>query len=204
VEPTANLFADPGTYRMVLDAIPLMLLIVDSDVTVLDMNATARDTLAAEVSLTQGLRGGDILRCIHALEQPLGCGHGSSCSSCIIRQSVGAGFRGDAVVRRRTKATLWKGDDATSLELLVTASPLILPSGKTVLLTIEDVTELSTLRNIIPICMHCKKIRNDDQYWQEVELYFRGQTGVDFSHGVCPDCFEKHYPGLAGRQDHSS
>lgn len=104
-------------------------------------------------------------------------------------------------MRRRTKATLWKGDDATNLELLITATPLTLPSAKAVLLTIEDVTELSSLRSIIPICMHCKRIRNDDQYWQEVEIYFRSQVGVDFSHGVCPECFEKHYPGLLGKGD---
>ena len=59
------------------------------------------------------------------------------------------------------------------------------------LLMIEDVTELLSLRALIPICMMCKKIRDDEQYWHEVEEYFHDQIGVDFSHGLCPACVKK-------------
>ena len=40
--------------------------------------------------------------------------------------------------------------------------------------------------------MYCKKIRDDENYWHAVESYISNQTGSNFSHGICPECFEKH------------
>ena len=50
--------------------------------------------------------------------------------------------------------------------------------------------EIHQLRDIIPICSWCRKIRNDDNYWQLVETYIGEQTGSHFSHGICPSCLE--------------
>jgi hypothetical protein len=52
---------------------------------------------------------------------------------------------------------------------------------------------ISTARRIIPICSHCRKVRDDQDYWQEVENYLHQFTSVRFSHGICPDCLKKHY-----------
>ncbi|MCF7802980.1 MAG: hypothetical protein K9N46_07870 [Candidatus Marinimicrobia bacterium] len=54
--------------------------------------------------------------------------------------------------------------------------------------------ELKTLRGILPICSSCKKIRDDDGYWQQVESYVTDHSEAMFSHGICPECIEKHYP----------
>jgi hypothetical protein len=71
-----------------------------------------------------------------------------------------------------------------------------MPGGEPLaLLILEDIGEISTLRNILPICANCKKIRNDQQYWQHVEGYFHDYIGVDFSHGICPACMQDLYPG---------
>ena len=51
--------------------------------------------------------------------------------------------------------------------------------------------EIKRLRGIIPICSSCKKIRNDKGYWQQVEDYVSAHTEASFSHGYCPDCYEK-------------
>ena len=53
--------------------------------------------------------------------------------------------------------------------------------------------EIKILRGILPICSHCKKIRNDDGYWQEVADYIRKHSEAEFSHGICPDCSQKYY-----------
>src|SRR5690349_3653965 len=50
--------------------------------------------------------------------------------------------------------------------------------------------EVSELREILPICMYCKSIRDDKNYWQSVEAYMSNHTKVQFSHGVCPDCYK--------------
>ncbi|MBI4776216.1 MAG: hypothetical protein HY788_18895 [Deltaproteobacteria bacterium] len=56
--------------------------------------------------------------------------------------------------------------------------------------------EIKQLRGIIPICSSCKKIRDDEGYWHMVEEYIQNHSDAQFSHGICPECFEKVYPEL--------
>jgi PAS domain S-box-containing protein len=56
--------------------------------------------------------------------------------------------------------------------------------------------QVKTLRGIVPICMHCKKIRDDKGYWNQVEVYVRNHTEAEFSHGLCPDCLVRLYPEM--------
>jgi phosphoserine phosphatase RsbU/P len=51
-------------------------------------------------------------------------------------------------------------------------------------------SQIHKLQSLLPICMYCKKVRNDQEYWQQLESYFHELTGTDFSHGVCPDCYD--------------
>jgi hypothetical protein len=54
--------------------------------------------------------------------------------------------------------------------------------------------EVKTLRGIIPICTQCKKVRDDDGYWQRVEQYIQERSDVLFTHGICDECAKKVYP----------
>jgi PAS domain S-box-containing protein len=56
--------------------------------------------------------------------------------------------------------------------------------------------EVQTLRAILPICSYCKKIRDDANYWQSVEGYISNHTGMKFSHGICPDCYDSEVEPL--------
>lgn len=51
--------------------------------------------------------------------------------------------------------------------------------------------EVQRLGKLLPICCYCKKIRDDQNYWQEVEQYVSGRTGTEFTHGICPACLER-------------
>ena len=57
--------------------------------------------------------------------------------------------------------------------------------------------EVKTLQAYLPICSYCRKIRNDENYWQNVESYITTHTGTQFSHGICPSCYttvmEQHF-----------
>jgi phosphoserine phosphatase RsbU/P len=57
-------------------------------------------------------------------------------------------------------------------------------------------TEIQKLQEIIPICCHCKMVRNDDDYWQRIETYITDRVGSQFSHGYCPDCYERQLKAL--------
>ena len=67
---------------------------------------------------------------------------------------------------------------------------------QTLLLRVRELEEAAAhiiqLKGFLPICGYCKKIRDDSNYWQEVEKYIEDNADVRFSHGVCPECGIKH------------
>jgi PleD family two-component response regulator len=60
----------------------------------------------------------------------------------------------------------------------------------------ESQEKVRKLKRLLPICMYCKKIRDDGEYWREIEAYIHDQTGTDFSHGICPNCMPKAMEGI--------
>jgi DNA-binding response OmpR family regulator len=52
-------------------------------------------------------------------------------------------------------------------------------------------TQVRQLEQMMPICSYCKKIRDDKNYWQQIEGYINQRTGSEFSHSICPDCYTR-------------
>jgi sigma-B regulation protein RsbU (phosphoserine phosphatase) len=55
----------------------------------------------------------------------------------------------------------------------------------------ETIANVKQLKGLLPMCSYCKKIRNDTDYWQQLETYISEHSDAEFSHGVCPSCFER-------------
>ena len=60
----------------------------------------------------------------------------------------------------------------------------------------KALAEVKKLSGMLPICSSCKKIRDDDGYWQQIEEYIRDHSEADFTHGICNDCVKELYPDL--------
>tara|TARA_Y100000294_G_scaffold82200_1_gene77233 strand:+ start:162 stop:785 length:624 start_codon:yes stop_codon:yes gene_type:complete len=60
----------------------------------------------------------------------------------------------------------------------------------------EDLAEIKKLSGMLPICASCKKIRNEDGNWNQIEEYLSDRSEVKFSHSVCPECAKKLYPDI--------
>jgi CheY-like chemotaxis protein len=56
---------------------------------------------------------------------------------------------------------------------------------------------IQTLSGLIPICAGCKKVRDDRGFWEQVESYVARHSDAKFTHGICPECSRKYYPGVA-------
>jgi hypothetical protein len=56
--------------------------------------------------------------------------------------------------------------------------------------------EVKTLKGLLPICGHCKKIRDDKGAWNQIESYIRDRSDATFTHGICPDCMQHHFSDL--------
>jgi hypothetical protein len=60
----------------------------------------------------------------------------------------------------------------------------------------QAISEVKTLRGFLPICASCKKIRDDEGYWHQIEAYIQKHSEAVFSHSICPACAEQLYPGF--------
>jgi len=178
--------------REVFDAIPAMLLVVDEDVKILHLNSTASAGLGLDIKAVYKKRGGESLHCINSND---GCGRAEICQDCVIRNAVAAAFQDGKTCRKASRMEFRDRGKKKELHLLVTAAPFHYDGTTYVLLTLENVSELIRLQSLLPICMHCKKIRNDGGYWHDIAVYFNERLDVDFSHGLCNECLEKLYPG---------
>lgn len=186
--------------RAVLDAIPSPVLVVDDDVRILDFNLAAAPLLDEAKSLVLKRRGGEALHCIHSTEAPGGCGTAPACRDCAIRNSVRDAYDGKHVCRKAHHLQLAAAGHNTDVNMLVTTAPIPYKTERLVLVVLEDISELISLRRIVPMCAGCRKIRDDQEYWQQVELYFKRHLDIDVSHGICPECAARLYPEFTGPQ----
>lgn len=184
-----------GLFKTIVDVFPSPVFVVDREVTILAHNAAASRMLELGADHTPQQRAGALLHCLHATETPGGCGTAPACRECVVRNSVGNSFEGQKIVRQRTKMELPGSDGRTKERYLMVTTSFFLYAGQNlVLLVLEDISEL--LKAMLPICSHCKKIRNEAEHWRPLESYFLEHHNILFSHGICPECLEKYYPDI--------
>ncbi len=68
----------------------------------------------------------------------------------------------------------------------------------------ESFAKIKTLSGLLPICAWCKKIRDDEGYWQSVEQYISEHTKAELTHGICPECVDKIYDKEASKENNNS
>jgi AmiR/NasT family two-component response regulator len=67
------------------------------------------------------------------------------------------------------------------------------------ILELQDaLDQVKTLRGLLPICSSCKRVRDDEGYWHQLEVYIQEHSEAVFSHGLCPECAKKLYPEIFG------
>ncbi len=186
---------ETAIFLEVFNASPSALLVVDDDVQALHFNKAARMLLGGgDCQRLLRQRGGDLLHCLHARISPEGCGRSAACQSCVLRGAVKKALEGEQTYRQKAIMEIVTSQGVSMVNFLVTASPFNYQGQQLVLLALEDISELLTLRGLLPICANCKKIRDEKDYWQELEAYFKKYMDVDFTHGICPECAKKLYP----------
>lgn len=187
--------------QALLDALPHMVFVVDEDLQILMANAVGLAAVGGNFNNIYNQRTGQAFSCLHAHETPGGCGRGTACQDCVIRNGVNAAFRGDKAYRHRTKMVLKTPQGTEEVYIRVTAGTMEFDGRKRVLLTLEDVSDVIDIKGMVPICSHCKKIRVESQFWERLEIFFNKRLEVNFTHGLCPECMEQYFPGMGAEED---
>ena len=179
-----------------LDAMPHPVFLVNNDIAIVGLNKASRKMIGKEPEVIIRRRAGEILHCIHSKETEEGCGYSDFCNDCIIRNSVNQAFRGQTIVRKKVKMEMVYPDKIEKVYLSIITSPFEHNEKLFVLLQFENITELTELRGLIPICCICHNIREDNEYWHRIDSYFHKYLDLQFTHSICPKCTQKHYPEL--------
>ncbi|MCX6967273.1 MAG: hypothetical protein NTZ46_05735 [Verrucomicrobia bacterium] len=182
-------------HRILLDAMPSAVLVVEEDVRIVDFNIAAQKFVGKEHAVVLQRRAGDLLHCLHSSETPGGCGHSKACRECPIRNSVDAALKGQTPPRQTVKLELIApGRKPAEALFMLTVAPLTFEERRLALVILEDIREITMLRQMLPICAHCKQVRDDANYWQSVESYLELNLDIDFTHSLCPHCAEQFFP----------
>lgn len=181
-------------FKSLLNAIPDPVFVVDKDARIVEFNEAAVNITEMKPLHAIHKPPGDLLYCINAFHRDEGCGRTFHCRECKIREAVTRAFAGQRTIRQRTRLESMRKGESLHMYFSITTSPFQYESELYVLLILEDISELVELKSIMPICAHCKKIRDDQDFWDSVEGYMKKHHDLDFSHGVCPECMESLYP----------
>lgn len=190
-------FSGDRFHRAILDAVPCPILVVEEDVRIVDFNPAAGALLQQERTVILRQRAGQVLHCIHSLETPGGCGRAPACSDCPVRNGVNQALAGQTPPRQTVKLELVAGDNVTEALFLISVTPLAFQEKAFALVVLEDVREITLLRQMLPICSRCKQVRNDANFWQSVETYLSAHLDIACTHSLCPECAEQLFPEYA-------
>jgi hypothetical protein len=186
--------------RNILDAFPSFVFVVDSNSRIVLSNRAASRMLGTPPEVTLRRLCGDVLGCINAKSPLEVCGTTQFCPECVVRKAVRAALEGKVVFREKYKMHLQEPQGKREVYFLVNASPFEHDGEALALLVLEDISELMEMGGLIPICSNCRKVREDQEYWEELEDYLAKHTELKFTHGICPECTKKLYPGYSGQK----
>jgi PAS domain-containing protein len=134
-------FLDQGFHRMLFDAMPMPVFVVDEDVRILECNAAAVRLFGPDKQTIIKRRGGEVLHCVHAKEAPEGCGRAPVCPDCPVRKAVQAASRGQRVTRQKARMELSAKGKTTKMDFQISCSPFNYERAKFILLVLEGLND---------------------------------------------------------------
>ncbi|MGO8838866.1 MAG: PAS domain-containing protein [Limisphaerales bacterium] len=134
-------FLDQGLHRVLFDAMPMPVFVMDGEVSVLEYNVAAARLFGSDKSMVLNRRGGDVWHCLHAAETPEGCGHSPACQNCVVRESVRDAAQGRRVTRRWTEMELMLKGKPAKVGLRVSCQPFNYGKNSLVLLVLEGLND---------------------------------------------------------------
>jgi hypothetical protein len=175
-----------------LNEMPLDVMVANPEGRIEKINKAAEGYFCISQANAYLRKGGEIFNCVNAFSE-FGCGLTPACSKCIIRRSVFQSLEGRMVTRNKGVLDVRRGNDIIRLTLLVTAAPMEYNSNLMAVVLIEDISLVTQLEGLLPICSSCHKIRDGNGQWVEMEKYIPRHSEAQFTHDYCPECEQQLY-----------
>ncbi len=134
-------FLDQGFHRVLFDAMPMPVFVVDKDVCIFDYNEAAARLLGKDKQLVIRRRGGEALNCVHAMMSTEGCGSAPACRDCVVRKSVRTAAQGRRVTRQCAQMELVRNGRTARLKLRVSCQPFNYGRSSFILLVLEGLND---------------------------------------------------------------
>jgi hypothetical protein len=176
-----------------LDCIPSNIFVFDKGVKVVYCNRASTEFTGNEPKANFQKSCGEAINCLNSLADGLECGNTKFCDDCVLRKCILKAFNGEKTFKANTDIRVVKNGEVSKKPLKVSTFPLNHEYKSYVLAIIEDMSELEQLRELLPICAWCKKIKDDNEYWLHLEDYMKNHMDILLTHGICPDCEKKYF-----------
>jgi len=177
------------TFKSMFDALPLPVFVLDGDVMVHDFNAAAAAFLFRHLTHFGGLS--------YPVQTDLAANGKSKvqwcslfCRDSFIGKAVKEAVQGRSAVRRSTKLAYHRKGYRAELESRIQCCPFQNGTRTQVLLVFEETRQIGDQKGVIQLCSVCHRVINAKQTVAQLEAYAKECTGVDFSHGLCPRCYQ--------------
>lgn len=183
----------PAARSQVVDGIGDGVLVLDEQGRIVDLNPAGARLLRLPAASVVGRSGADVTAQQPALSERLRCLAESRSEVTINAADGEAHF--DVMIsalRRHSRISGWVVvlRDVTARRRAEAEREVLIGELQ------EALKRIRTLRGLIPICASCKKVRDDQGYWQQVEEYVRAHSEASFTHAICPDCMRRLYPEM--------
>ena len=174
-----------------LDCIPSNIFVFDKDLRVVYSNRASSDLTGEEPKAAFQKLCGESLNCLNSLSDGLECGKTEFCNDSVLRNSIIKAFNGEKTFRLNFNLKIVRNNKTTKNSLKISSFPLNHDDKSYVVAIIDNMSEVNELRDLLPICAWCKKIKDDKEYWHQLEDYMTNHMDIFITHGICPDCRKK-------------
>ena len=173
--------------NFVLKELPLAVLITDAECRIRRMNVAAQTFFGLSEDDAYSHLCGNAFHCVNT-NRNQACGSTPSCAKCVLRKSIARVFQGETVTRNKVEYDVFRNDEIRRLSLLITAAPIFYQEMKLAIILIEDISLITELSGLLPMCCVCHKIRDGQGEWVEVAQYIKRHSEAEFTHDYCPEC----------------
>lgn len=179
---------DNHFFRLLFESVPCGIIIANSKGQVRSLNPEGSRIFCVTPNSSNPQKGGDLFRCVNAGD---GCGTANACETCILRSNAVKALHGNIVPRQKGKFFVYDAEGRINeFTFLVSAFPMVYCEEPVAVLIVEDVSLITELSGLIPICSCCHRIRDVNGEWVNFTKYLREHSEADLTHDYCPNCLE--------------